>query len=130
MIQTSLKVTGIDHVVIHVSDLPRSRRFYMGLLGMTVAHENEHQCFLHCGNGQQIALFEARAYGAEFRGGTELNHMALRLEAGEYAEVKARLEAEGCTVHGRTADPNCLYFEDPDGHRLQVLTPAEQSGQH
>ena len=36
-----------------------------------------------------------------------------------------RLEAEGLKVHGRTADPNCLYFEDPDGHRLQVLTPAE-----
>jgi catechol 2,3-dioxygenase-like lactoylglutathione lyase family enzyme len=99
--QTSLQVTGIDHVVMYVSDLARSRRFYLGLLGMTVAHENEHQCFLHCGNGQQVALFEARSYGAEVRSGSELNHMALRLAAGEYAEVKARLEAEGCTVHGR-----------------------------
>ena len=58
MIQTALKVTGIDHVVMHVRDLPRERRFYTEVLGMTVAHENERQCFLHCGNGQQIALFE------------------------------------------------------------------------
>jgi catechol 2,3-dioxygenase-like lactoylglutathione lyase family enzyme len=128
--QTALKVTGIDHVVIYVSDLQRSRRFYMGLLGMTVAHENDRQCFLHCGNGQQVALFAAGAYGTDVRSGTELNHMALRLEAGEYEAVKARLEAEGCTVHGRPGDPNCLYFEDPDGHRLQVLTPAEQAQQH
>jgi len=130
MIQTSLKVTGIDHVVIYTSDLPRAKRFYTGLLGMTVAHENDRQCFLHCGNRQQVALFDAKSYGVEMRGNTELNHMAMRLEAGEYAEVKARLEAEGCTVSGRAADPNCLYFEDPDGHRLQVITPAEQQGQH
>ena len=130
MIQTSLKVTGIDHVVMYVSDVPRLKRFYIDLLGMTVAHENEHQCFLHCGGGQQLALFEAGAYGAELRTNSELNHMAMRLEAGEYAQVKARLEAEGLQVHGRTADPNCLYFEDPDGHRLQVLTPAEWQHQH
>ena len=61
MIQTSLKVTGIDHVVLYVSDLARSKRFYMDLLGMQTAHETEHQCFLHCGGGQQVALFEAAA---------------------------------------------------------------------
>ncbi len=124
MIQTSLKTTGIDHVVLWVKDLPKSRKFYMDLLGMTVAHENERQCFLWCGN-QQIALFAARD-GAPVVGSTELNHMALKLAAGEYEEVKARLEAEGLEVTGRPADDRCLYFSDPDGHRLQVLTPAEQ----
>jgi catechol 2,3-dioxygenase-like lactoylglutathione lyase family enzyme len=127
VIQTSLKVTGIDHVVIYVSDLARAKRFYMDLLGMEVAHEAEHQCFLHCGDGQQVALFEAAAYGATVQANTEMNHMAMRLAAGEYEEVKARLEAEGLTVTGRRGDPNCLYFSDPDGHRLQVLTPAEQA---
>jgi catechol 2,3-dioxygenase-like lactoylglutathione lyase family enzyme len=130
MIQTSLKVTGIDHVVIYVSDLARSKRFYIDLLGMEIAQETEHQCFLHCGAGQQVALFEAAAYGATLNANSELNHMALRLASGEYAEVKARLEAEGLTVTGRRADPNCLYFSDPDGHRLQVLTPAEQEHEH
>lgn len=126
MIHTSLKVTGIDHVVLYVSDLARSRKFYIDLLGMTVAHENDRQCFLHCGNGQQVALFAAHGYGAELRPGSEINHMAMRLESGEYAEVKARLEAEGIEVSGRAADPYCIYFQDPDGHRLQVITPAEQ----
>ena len=56
--------------------------------------------------------------------------MALRLESGEYDEVKARLEAEGCTISGRRGDPNCIYFSDPEGHRLQVLTPREQAGEH
>ena len=30
---------GIDHVVLWVSDLERSKRFYIDLLGMTVHHE-------------------------------------------------------------------------------------------
>ena len=111
MIQTSLKTTGIDHVVLWVSDLPRSKRFYLDLLGMTVAHESERQCFMWCGS-QQIALFAARD-GANVPGNSELNHMALKLEAGEYAEVKARLEAEGLAVTGRPGDDRCIYFSDP-----------------
>ncbi len=52
--------------------------------------------------------------------------MALRLQSGEYERVKALLEKEGIEVTGRRGDPHCIYFSDPDGHRLQLLTPAEQ----
>ena len=124
MISTALKVTGIDHVVLHVGDLERSRRFYMDLLGCTVAHESSWQSFLWCGS-QQIALFQMRN-GEAIHAGSEMNHMALRLESGEYEAVKATLEAAGIEVHGRPGDDRCIYFNDPDGHRLQVLTPAEQ----
>ena len=47
--------------------------------------------------------------------------MALRMEPAGYEEVKARLEQEGIEVHGRPGDPHCVYFNDPDGHRLQLL---------
>ena len=124
MLGVALKVTGIDHVVLHVGDLERSKKFYIDLLGFQVAHESTWQSFLRCGT-QQVALFQMRGE-AEIHAGSEMNHMALRLAAGEYEEVKATLEAAGCTVEGRTGDPNCIYFNDPDGHRLQLLTPAEQ----
>ena len=122
-VQTSLKVTGIDHVVLHVADLARAKRFYIDVLGFQVAHEGGSNCFLSCGS-QQVALFERD--GAGIHAGDEMNHMALRLQAGEYEEVKATLEAAGCHVHGRPGDDRCLYFDDPDGHHLQVLTPAER----
>jgi catechol 2,3-dioxygenase-like lactoylglutathione lyase family enzyme len=125
MIQTSLKVAGIDHVVLWVKDLQRSKDFYLGLLGMRVAHESDWQSFLWCGEHQMVALFQQRD-GDDVAGGREVNHMALRLASGEYEEVKAALEAAGCEVSGRRGDPHCLYFSDPDGHRLQVLTPREQ----
>jgi glyoxylase I family protein len=124
MLGTALKVTGIDHVVLHVRDLEKSKKFYMELLGFKVAHESSWQSFLSCGS-QQVALFQLRD-DAEIHAGSEMNHMALRLETGDYEEVKAVLEAAGVKVHGRPGDDRCLYFDDPDGHHLQVLTPSEQ----
>ena len=117
-----IKATGIDHVVLWVGDLERSKRFYIDLLGMRVAHESEWQSFLWCGESNQIALFDAARMGAgEVAGGREMNHMALRMEPASYEETKARLEAEGIVVEGRRGDPTCIYFDDPDGHRLQLL---------
>lgn len=114
------KVTGIDHVVFHVKDLPDAKKFYIDLLGMTIDHESSWQCFLKCGN-QGIALFEVED-GEDVHGGSEVNHLALRLATGDYAHVKATLEAAGIEVHGRKNDPRCVYFHDPDGHQLQLLT--------
>ena len=45
MLETRLKTVGIDHTVLHVSDLERSRRFYIDLLGMTVAHGSSWNAF-------------------------------------------------------------------------------------
>jgi catechol 2,3-dioxygenase-like lactoylglutathione lyase family enzyme len=121
MVQTALeiKTTGIDHVVLWVSDLTRSKRFYIDLLGMTVHQESDWQSFLWCG-AQQVALFQQRE-GTPVKTGAELNHMALRMEPASYEAVKARLAGEGIEVTGRAGDPTCIYFSDPDGHRLQLL---------
>lgn len=124
MIQTGLKTVGIDHAVLWVSNLEASKKFYIDLLGMTIAHESPHGAFLWCGK-QEVILFQTKD-GAPVQGGAEIQHMAFRLEDGSYEDVKATLESWGCKVEGRPGDDRCLYFDDPDGHRLQVLTPAEQ----
>ena len=41
MIQTN----GIDHLVLHVQDVARAKKFYTELLGMTVYRENEARRF-------------------------------------------------------------------------------------
>ena len=118
-----LKVSGIDHVVFHVKDLPRARRFYVDFLGMEVDHERDWQCFLKCGT-QGVALFEVDD-GEEVNGGSEVNHMALRLQAGDLDRVRKALSDAGIGFHGRANDPDCVYFHDPDGHRLQLLLPND-----
>ena len=122
--KSPLKVTGIDHVVLHVKDLSRSKKFYVELLGMEVEHEYSWGAFLGCGK-QMVALFEVEK-GEKIHAGDEMNHMALRLKSGDYKKVKAVLEEAGIEVSGRRGDPHCIYFSDPDGHRLQLLTPGEE----
>jgi catechol 2,3-dioxygenase-like lactoylglutathione lyase family enzyme len=116
-----LKVSGIDHVVLHVKNLARARQFYVDFLGMEVEHERSSQCFLKCGV-QGVALFEVKD---EVHAGSEVNHMALRLAAGDAARVRAALKAADIEVFGRRGDPDCIYFRDPDGHRLQLLMPEQ-----
>jgi len=113
MIETS----GIDHIVLHVADISRAKKFYRDILGMSVYRENERQVFLHAGS-QGVALFLSSAPATA---GSDLNHLALNVASGEYESLKAELENNGVAVSGRPGDDRCIYFQDPDGHRLQLM---------
>ena len=113
-----IEASGIDHIVLHVSDVRRSKDFYTSRLGMTVYRENDAQVFLHAGT-QGVALFK-RPAGAPAAGG-DLNHLALNVASGTYETLKAELESHGIKVSGRPGDDHCIYFQDPDGHRLQLI---------
>ena len=114
-----IQVNGIDHIVLHVRDVERAKKFYTELLGLTVYRENDRQVFLHAGQ-QGVALFKQQS-DAPLTTGNDLNHLALNVEAGTYEGLKAELEGHGVRVSGRPGDDRCLYFQDPDGHRLQLM---------
>lgn len=118
---SQFKVSALDHIVLHVKDLPRARKFYVDFLGLEVERERDWQCFLKCGS-QGIALFEVDD-DKDIHGGSEVNHIALRLVSGDYERVRKTLEDAGVNVFGRRNDPHCIYFHDPDGHQLQFLMP-------
>jgi len=113
-----IETNGIDHIVLHVADVRRARDFYSGVLGMTVYRENERQVFLHAGN-QGVALFKREPGGV----GGDMNHLALNVASGTYESLRTDLERRGVAVSGRPGDDHCIYFNDPDGHRLQLMFP-------
>jgi len=114
-----IQANGIDHIVLHVSDVARARKFYTELLGMSVYRENAGQVFLHCGQ-QGVALFKQRSE-TPLTTGNDMNHLALNVATGTYEALKAELEKHGVTVSGRPGEDRCIYFHDPDGHRLQLM---------
>jgi len=130
MIETKpvVQVTGLDHIVLHVTDVERSKRFYCDILGFQVDRDRGRQVFLRAGSNQ-LGLF-AVPDGETLDVRTAVNHLALRMGDGTKAGVKALLEAQGIKVHGRTGDETCVYFEDPDGHRLQLYTLEDQQEGH
>jgi catechol 2,3-dioxygenase-like lactoylglutathione lyase family enzyme len=114
-----IPVTGIDHIVLHVSDVERAKKFYADVLGMTVYRQNDRQVFLHAGQ-QGVALFKQPGE-APLTTGNDLNHLALNVTSGTYDTLKAALEKDGVAVTGRPGEDRCIYFQDPDGHRLQLM---------
>jgi catechol 2,3-dioxygenase-like lactoylglutathione lyase family enzyme len=116
-----IEANGIDHIVLHCKDVARSKKFYTEILGMTVYRDGGGQVFMHAG-GQGVALFE-HVGAAPAAAGGDLNHLALNVAQGTYETLKAELERHGVTVTGRPGEDHCIYFRDPDGHRLQLVIP-------
>jgi len=129
---SKLSVTGINHVVLHVADLDRSRRFYMELLGFNDRGIAElpgmRACFLRCGM-QGVDLFE-RA-GCDVHGGLEMNHMALNVDASDTTLVVEGLSEAGVTAFEVTPRHSVL-ISDPDGHRIEILpiNASERAHEH
>ncbi len=119
MSSNRIQTTGIDHLVLQVSDVARSKCFYVDVLGMGVVRESPRHVFLNCGS-QVIGLFQTRDK-AGFRTGCDLNHLAFQVDSGTYEEITGTLREQGLEVTGRKGDPRCIYFNDPDGHRLQIV---------
>src|SRR3984893_9606411 len=114
-----IQASGIDHIVLHVADVQRSKKFYTERLGMEVYRENDRHVFLPA-RTQGVALFR-RGEGDPMTAGGDMNHLALRVAGGTYESLKGELEAHGVAVSGRPGDDHCIYFNDPDGHRLQLM---------
>jgi catechol 2,3-dioxygenase-like lactoylglutathione lyase family enzyme len=121
MTSTKLKVTGINHVVLHVTDLERSKRFYMEVLGFEDRNVSVgprmKAVFLGCGV-QGLDLFEVS--GGDVHGGEEMNHMALCVAADDLDEIVAELSKIGVDTSDRTPR-NTVFISDPDGHRIEML---------
>src|ERR671923_1031721 len=85
-----IQVNGLNHIVLHVQDVARAKKFYTEILGMSVYRESATQAFLHCGH-QGVALFKKQG-DAPLTTGNDLNHLALDVETGTYEGLKAELE--------------------------------------
>ena len=114
-----IETSGIDHIVLHVDSPQKSKKFYTEILGMEVYRDTEAQVFMHAGPHQGVALFKKD--GAAPMTGGDMNHLALNVAGGTYESLKAELEGHGIKVSGRPGDDHCIYFNDPDGHRLQLI---------
>lgn len=121
----SLKVTEINHVALHVTDLERSKAFYVDVLGLEdrtsrvdpgqAMSSMPTRSFLLAG-AQGLDLFAT----GDAHGGQEMSHMALSVEADDIDDVLALLETAGVGVSDKTPR-NSVFISDPDGHRIEIL---------
>lgn len=128
----------IDHVVLRVSDIERSRRFYVDVLGCNVARERPDLGLVHLRAGaSMIDLVDVqgrlgrRGGAAAGATGRNVDHVCLRIEPFDEAAIGAHLAAHGVDVtepasvnFGAEGDGLSLYLRDPDGNAIELKGPA------
>jgi catechol 2,3-dioxygenase-like lactoylglutathione lyase family enzyme len=105
----------VDHVALRVTDVARSRDFYRRHLGLTVTSNSRRSCFLNCGEGDFLALFQSETPG--------LDHFCFAVPEYDPADAVQRLTEAGLDPDRQE---NRVYFKDPDGIRLQVARRARR----
>lgn len=99
---------SIDHIALNVTDVPRSRDWYVRHLGMRVTSEDATTCFLDCGR-DFLALFKSDRPG--------LHHYSYGIDDYNQQEAARRLREAGLAPKLRGSR---IYFDDPDGIEVQV----------
>ncbi len=106
-------MSRIDHVAVETSDPDAMAAFYERVLGARIVKTEGHPVMAYLGN-TAFAFHEPDGPGP---------HTGVRVSEEERAEIKRRLDAEGVDNgerdHGIATG---LFFEDPDGRRLEAIT--------
>ncbi|HEX2315359.1 MAG TPA: VOC family protein [Thermomonospora sp.] len=122
------------HVGVNVTDLDRSVAFYRAALGLEVLGESREEGRRHAFLGLDGTLLVTLWEQSEGRFATTLpglHHLAFQvpdLDAVRRAEVALRdLGAtflhDGVVAHREGAQSGGVFFEDPDGVRLEIYAP-------
>ena len=119
------KPLGIDHVVLRVRDQAASQRFYVDVLGCTVARINERISLIHLRFGDQ--LIDLVPGSVPPHEGAGMDHLCLSIECDDVGKLADELVRRGVTLDGKVSDrfgaygtgPS-VYIRDPDGYRVEL----------
>ena len=110
--ESTFQGTELNHIALRVTDVARSRDFYVKHLGLKVSRQGRNNCFLTCGKNF-VALFR----GDEAR----MDHYCYSIKDYDVDLAEKKLKAEGFNprVH---REGRRIYFKDPDGLTVQLAS--------
>jgi catechol 2,3-dioxygenase-like lactoylglutathione lyase family enzyme len=130
------RILHIDHIVLRVSDLPRSLAFYRDVLGCPVSRVRESLGMIHLAAGSSMIDLVAvdgplglKGGPAPGRQGHNLDHLCLRVEPFDEQALCDYLQGAGVRVESAESvmAPKAglsLYCFDPDGNRVELKGPC------
>jgi catechol 2,3-dioxygenase-like lactoylglutathione lyase family enzyme len=121
-----MKVTGFDHIVLCVRDVPRAIAFYETVLGMQPRQERPEKWSLHFG-ASKISLQEAKSAPEIARRTVPGSGNFCLLTEDPVEAVAEMLRELGIEIlagpderEGATGRLLSIYFRDPDGNLVEV----------
>ncbi len=126
----TVRVTGLDHVVLRVSDVERSLAFYQGVLGLAgerVEEWRRGEAFfpsVRVSDDVIIDLLASPTRQPELAGAENVDHICLVVEPLDWNAVVAEGTFEvvdgPATRFGAHGDGQSLYVRDPDGNVVEL----------
>ncbi|HEX4016036.1 MAG TPA: VOC family protein [Frankiaceae bacterium] len=123
----TVRVTGLDHVVLRVDDVARSLAFYqqvLGLAGMKVEEWRRGEAFFPSVRVNDDVIIDLLAAPAEHAGVENVDHICLVVEPIDWDAVVAAGTFDVVdgpdTRSGAHGDGQSLYVRDPDGNVIEL----------
>ncbi len=117
------KTTSINHVALHVADVPISVRFYAEVMQFEQLPRPAFDfdgAWFKLGAGQELHLIAGRE--TEVMSGSRSNHFALSVP--DLSNWETHLVTQKATFKPPKTRPDGLrqiFVEDPDGHSIELL---------
>lgn len=130
------RIQSLKETALYVDDLPRAIRFYQDVLGLPMLVSDPRFCAFDVAGSHVLLLFlrGASLAGTSLPGGLVPPHdgagpihVGFAVEASGIESWVSRLQANGVDILSRVSWPaggRSVYFRDPDGHLLELLTPG------
>ncbi|GLV54142.1 lactoylglutathione lyase [Dictyobacter sp. S3.2.2.5] len=126
------------HIGLNVSNLEQSKHFYQSIFGFSVTWESHEagRRYAFLSDGQQLVLtLWEQSEGTFAKDRPGLHHLSFRVSSIDDVHVfeerlknlQAHVLYDGVVPHGEGEDSGGLFFEDPDGIRLEIFAPSGAS---
>ena len=115
-VEPTFTATGLNHIALQVTNVPRSRDFYVKHLGLTVRRDGgDSNCFLDCGS-HFLALFRSHE--------AKMDHYCYSIDNYDVDRCETKLKDQGIEPRVVRRDGR-IYFPDPDGLTVQLAQTPE-----
>jgi catechol 2,3-dioxygenase-like lactoylglutathione lyase family enzyme len=130
-----ITITGLDHIVLNVSDIERSLAFYTNVLGLRPERLDEFKAgtvgfpSVRINPDTIIDLFPMRQDDSGQGGGRKpnLNHFCMVVRQPDFAGIVEYLKENEVPIHqgpvsrwGARGRATSVYFHDPDGNEIEL----------
>lgn len=127
----SLRIKGLDHVVLRVADTDRAIAFYGDVLGCHVERRLPEIGLVQLRAGSAMIDLVPRTEDEDE--GRNMDHFAVRIEQMDVPALTAHLRRHGIDPgevrrrYGAEGYGSSLYVTDPDGNTVELKGPPEHS---
>ena len=120
------------HIGLNVNDLSRSKEFYTDVFGFELKGESngEHKYAMLAKEGKLVLTLWQQSGAAFSQKTAGLHHLSFQAKSvDEIKDIEAKLRErgtkliyDGIVLHSEGSKSGGIFFEDPDGIRLEIFT--------